>query len=60
MNQKVESNKTEQETKVLSHGKTKGLIEGHHGGNFTDYCNFCFNLGEQYLRQNMWRKRGYK
>ena len=36
------------------------LIEGHPRGNFTDYCNFCFNLGEQYLKQYMLKKRGYK
>ena len=38
----------------------EGLIEGHPRGNFTDYCNFCFNLGEQYLKQHMLKKRGYK
>jgi len=36
------------------------LIEGHHRGNFTDYCNFCFSLGEQHLSQHMLNKRGYK
>ena len=38
----------------------EGLIEGHPRGNFTGYCNLCFNLGEQYLRQYMLKKRGYK
>ena len=28
------------------------------GGNFTGYCDFCFNLGEQYLKQYMLKKRG--
>ena len=36
------------------------LIEGHPSGNLTSYCNFCFNLGEQYLKQYMLKKRGYK
>lgn len=36
------------------------IIEGHPRGNFTDYCNFCFNLGEQYLKEYMLRKRGYR
>ena len=26
-----------------------GSFKGHPEGNFTDYCNFCFNLGEQYM-----------
>jgi len=30
------------------------------GGNFTGYCDFCFNLGEQYIKQYMLKKRGYK
>ena len=38
----------------------EGLIEGHPRGNFAGYCNFCFNLGEQYLKQYMLRKRGFK
>lgn len=38
----------------------EGLIEGHPKGNFTQYCSFCFNLGEQYLTQYMLKKRGYK
>lgn len=38
----------------------EGLIEGHPRGNFTGYCNFCFNLGEQYLRQHILNKRGFK
>jgi len=36
------------------------LIEGHPSGNLTSYCDFCFNLGEQYLKQYMLKKRGYK
>ena len=35
-------------------------FEGHARGNFTGYCDFCFTLGEQYLRQYMLKKRGYK
>jgi len=35
-------------------------FEGHPRGNFTGYCDFCFNLGEQYLSQYMLKKRGYK
>ncbi|MBA7664530.1 hypothetical protein ES703_72591 [subsurface metagenome] len=38
----------------------EGLIEGHPRGNFSEYCNFCFNLGEQYLKEYMLKKRGYK
>jgi len=38
----------------------EGLIEGHPRGNFAGYCNFCFNLGEEYLKQHMLRKRGFK
>jgi len=46
--------------KFARYATIEGLIEGHPRGNFTDYCNFCFNLGEQYLRQYMLKKRGYK
>ncbi len=35
-------------------------FEGNPRGNFTDYCNSCFNLGKQYLKQYMLKKRGYK
>ena len=34
--------------------------KGHPRGNFTDYCNYCFNLGEQSLKQYMLKKSGYK
>jgi len=38
----------------------EGLMRGHPRGNYTAYCNFCLNLGEQYIKQHMLRKRGYK
>ena len=38
----------------------EGLIEGHARGNFTDYCNLCFSLGEQYLKRHVLNKRGYR
>ena len=50
----------EQILKWAEYATIEGLIEGHPRGNFTSYCNFCFNLGEQYLREYMLRKRGYK
>ena len=50
----------EQIKKWARYAALEGLIEGHARGNFTDYCNYCFNLGEQYLRQYMLKKRGYK
>jgi len=37
-----------------------GSFKGHPRGNFTDYCNFCFDLGDEYLKQYMLKKRGYK
>ena len=46
--------------KWAKYAAIEGLIEGHPRGNFTDYCDFCFNLGEQYLKQYMLKKRGYK
>ncbi len=46
--------------KFAEYAVLEGLIEGHARGNFTDYCNFCFNLGEQHLSQHMLNKRGYK
>ena len=50
----------EQIKEWAEYAAVEGLIEGHPRGNFTDYCNFCFNLGEQYLKQYMLKKRGYK
>lgn len=50
----------EQILKWAEYATIEGLIEGHPRGNFSSYCNFCFNLGEQYLRQYMLKKRGYK
>jgi len=38
----------------------EGLIDGHPRGNFNSYANFCFNVGEQYLKEYMLKKRGYK
>ena len=35
-------------------------FERHPRGNFTDYYDFCFNLGDEYLKQYMLKKRGYK
>ena len=50
----------EQIKKWAEYAAVEGLIEGHPRGNFTDYCNFCFNLGANYLSQYMLKKRGYK
>jgi len=50
----------EQIKKWARYAAIEGLIERHPKGNFTNYCNFCFNLGEQYLKQYMLKKRGYK
>jgi len=50
----------EQIKKLARYAALEGLIEGHPRANFTDYCNFCFTLGEQYLKQFMLKKRGYK
>ncbi|MBA7564646.1 hypothetical protein ES708_06309 [subsurface metagenome] len=35
-------------------------FERHPKGNFTDYYDFCFNLGDEYLKQYMLKKQGYK
>ena len=50
----------EQIKKWAKYAAIEELIEGHPSGNFSGYCNFCFNLGEQYLKQYMLKKRGYK
>ena len=42
--------------RLARYAAIEGLIEGHHTGNFSQYCNFCFDLGEQYIL----KKRGYK
>lgn len=46
--------------KFARYAAIEGMIEGHPRGNVSDYCNFCFNLGETYLRQYMLNKRGFK
>jgi len=46
--------------KYARYAALEGLIEGNPRGNFTGYCNFCFNLGGQYIKQYMLKKRGYK
>lgn len=46
--------------KWAKYAALEGLIKGHAKGNFTAYCNLCFNLGEQYLKQYMLNKRGFK
>jgi len=50
----------EQIKKWAKYAAIEGLIEGHPRGNFSEYCNFCFTLGENYLRRYMLNKRGYK
>ena len=50
----------EQIKKYARYAVLEGMIEGHPRGNITGYCNFCFNLGEQYIKQFMLKKRGYK
>jgi len=50
----------EQIKKWAEYAAIEGLIEGHPRGNFSEYCNFCFTLGENYLRRYMLNKRGYK
>ena len=50
----------EQILKWAEYAALEGLIEGHPRGNFSSYCNFCFNLGEQTLKRYMLTKRGYK
>ena len=50
----------EQIKKCARYAVLEGIIEGHPSGNFTDYCDFCLNLGEQYIKQYMLKKRGYK
>ena len=46
--------------KWAEYAAVEGLIEGHPRGNFSGYCDFCFNLGERYLSQYMLKTRGYK
>jgi hypothetical protein len=46
--------------KWAEYAAVEGMIEGHPRGNFSSYCNFCFQLTEGYLKQHILRKRGYK
>lgn len=46
--------------KCADYAALEGIIKGHPRGNFSQYCNFCLNLGEDYLRTHALEKRGYK
>jgi len=46
--------------KCADYAALEGLIEGHPRGNVSNYCNFCFEVAESYLRQYALKKRGYK
>ena len=43
----------EQIKTLARYAALEGLIEGHPRGNFTDYADFCFNLGEQEIKRYM-------
>jgi len=49
----------EQIEKWARYAAIEGLIKGYPRGNFTDYCKFYFNLGEQSLKQYMLKKEDY-
>lgn len=38
----------------------EGMIEGHARGNISQWCNFCFQIGHQALKQHILQKRGFK
>ena len=38
----------------------EGIIEGHPRGNLNSYTNYCFQTGEENLKQYALRRRGYK
>jgi hypothetical protein len=46
--------------KYAEYAAVEGMIEGHPRGNFSSYTNWCYQLGEVYIRQYMLKKRGYK
>jgi len=52
--------KYERILKWAEYAAIEELIEGHPRGNLSNYCNFCFQLGENYLRQYILKKKGYK
>lgn len=50
----------ERTRKCSDYAALEKLIEGHPRGNLNSYTNFCFQLGEQFLKQYALKKRGYK
>ncbi len=50
----IPSEEYERVKRLARYAAIEGLIERHHSGNFSQYCNFCFDLGEQYIL----KKRG--
>ncbi len=36
------------------------IIEGHPRGNFSSYTNWCYQLGENSIKQYMMTKKGFK
>jgi hypothetical protein len=45
---------------VAEYAAVEGMIERHPRGNFSSYTNWCYQLGEAYIKQYMLKKRGYK
>jgi len=50
--------KYERVKKFARYATVEGIIEGHPRGSFSEYCNLCFNLGGNYIKQYMLRKAG--
>jgi len=50
-----------EQTKLFAdYAATEGIIGGHPRGNISSYCDFCIQLGNQYMRQYVLKKRGFK
>lgn len=46
--------------KCAEYAVLEGLIEGHPRGNFSAYAQFCLQLGEAYIKQDILKKQGYR
>jgi hypothetical protein len=46
--------------KWAEYAALEGFIEGHPRGNFSQYAEWCFQVGENHLTHHALKKRGYE
>lgn len=57
---KMEADKKEKLNKLAELAALKGFIPNDYRGNLTHFINWCLSLGEEFLRQDAHKSRGFK